>query len=459
MAEPTPWQIHVGAAVVHPREPAVWLPDAGEPLLRFDLGDPFWFPDVQPVLQAIRERWALDAIVLRCLDEREDREARHSWVTYLLQPRPEAMPDHGRWLPIRDLALSGPTVDDSWQLLVAAIHGLNEPSPPTRRPWSGRGWFESAVAWVNDGLRAVGLTSSGPPAQLRTWGLSTVLRFETPAGDAYFKAAAHGGAGPGAPPGHRSFLFANEAALLAGLAGRFRDDLPRPIATDPSRVWMLLPDAGASLWESHDLDAWEAAIRGHARHQRDWIGRETELFRIGCLDRRLSGLAASFDDLASDDTVLAFLDPPVRDRLGTAAPAMRALIAEAAALGIPETLVHGDLHGGNVGLRGNRTIVFDWTDACVAQPFLDLVTFLGQSEVLDAAPGARDRLRAAYLEEWHGVATGDALARAAELAEPIGMLHQAVSYQYMLPALEEPTRSAMGWGIRHWVPQLLDRLG
>jgi aminoglycoside phosphotransferase (APT) family kinase protein len=135
-----------------------------------------------------------------------------------------------------------------------------------------------------------------------------------------------------------------------------------------------------------------------------------------------------------------------------------ALIDEAASLGIPDTLVHGDLHAGNIGLRGGRSVFFDWTDACVAQPFLDLVTFLDESEVLDATPGARDRLRAAYLEEWHGVATGDALVRSAALAEPIGMLHQAVSYQHMLSALEEPTRSAMGWGLTYWVPRLLDRL-
>jgi hypothetical protein len=70
-----------------------------------------------------------------------------------------------------------------------------------------------------------------------------------------------------------------------------------------------------------------------------------------------------------------------------------ALIDEAASLGIPDTLVHGDLHAGNIGLRGGRSVFFDWTDACVAQPFLDLVTFLDESEVLDATPGARPTSR------------------------------------------------------------------
>ena len=40
----------------------------------------------------------------------------------------------------------------------------------------------------------------------------------------------------------------------------------------------------------------------------------------------------------------------------------------------------------------------------------------------------------------------------------MGMLHQSVSYQHMLPVVEEPTRSAMGEGIAYWVERLLDRL-
>jgi hypothetical protein len=341
MAEPPPWPTDVAAAVVHPRESAVWLPDDADPVLRFDLDGSLWFPDVEPVLDAVRERWDFDAVVLRCLDAGEDRDTQRRWVTYLLQPRPDAMPRHGRWVPVRDLALSSPLADRGWDVLVVALRGLDEPPPPTRWPWSERGGIEGAEAWVDATLRAAGLVRSGPPVQLRTWGLSTVLRFGTPAGDFYFKAAAHGSVGFGARTGHRSFLFANEAALLASLAGRFCDDVPSPIATDPSQVWMLLPDAGLALWESDDLDAWEAAIRAHARHQRDWVGQETELLRIGCLDRRLGRLAVSLDDLASDDTALAFLDPPDRDRLSAAMPAIQALIDEATSLGIPNTLVHG----------------------------------------------------------------------------------------------------------------------
>ena len=285
--------------------------------------------------------------------------------------------------------------------------------------------------------------------------------YETPAGACYFKAAAHrdtaGNAGTTATP-HRSFLFANEASLLAGLAERLPDHVPSPIATDPQRVWMLLPDAGPALATSDDLDAWEAALRLHARHQRAFAGKVAELLRIGCLDRRLNRLAAHLDDLATDEADCRSSTRHAATVSTPRFPPFGRCSTRPTSLDLPDTLVHGDFHAGNIGLRRGRAVYFDWTDACVAPPFLDLVTFLDESEVLDAAPGARERLRAAYLEEWQGVVTAAALARAAALAEPIGMLHQAVSYHHMLSDLEDPTRSAMGSGVTYWVGRLLDWL-
>jgi aminoglycoside phosphotransferase (APT) family kinase protein len=164
------------------------------------------------------------------------------------------------------------------------------------------------------------------------------------------------------------------------------------------------------------------------------------------------------DELATDEAALATLKPGDEDRLRAALPALRALIEEAAGLGIPETLVHGDLHAGNVGLRDVRIAFFDWTDACIGHPFLDLATFVGGNLMPDVVAAEQDRLRAAYLDEWRGVADVTALIRAGELVETLGMLHQVVSYQRMLAVVEEPDRSAMASGVTGWTSSLLDRV-
>lgn len=83
---------------------------------------------------------------------------------------------------------------------------------------------------------------------------------------------------------------------------------------------------------------------------------------------------------------------------------------------------------------------FDWTDACVAHPFFDLVTLLIENtdhgERLPDVPSARERLIEAYLGEWSAYAPMDRLHKAWALAEPLGWLHQAISYQYLLRSLE-----------------------
>ncbi|MGH2558807.1 MAG: phosphotransferase [Thermomicrobiales bacterium] len=183
------------------------------------------------------------------------------------------------------------------------------------------------------------------------------------------------------------------------------------------------------------------------------------MLQIGCLDRRLDRLASQVKTLLHDDDILAYLDESDREQLRAAAPRFRTRIAELAGLGIPDTLVHGDLHANNIGVRHGRPIYFDWTDGCVAHPFLDLVTFTGESDFLDATPGGRDRLNAAYLDEWRDLVPAPALARAAQLIEPVGALHQAVSYLHMLPGLDEPDRSSMGRGGAFWLRTAIKHVG
>ena len=194
--------------------------------------------------------------------------------------------------------------------------------------------------------------------------------------------------------------------MLAGLTGRFPDLLPRLLAFDPDRVWILLPEFGPMLDDSTDEAVWEAALRLHARHQRAYVGKEADLAGFGCLSRPLDRLRVQFDALLLDDDVLSFLAArriatgctpspmsPARRwwRLSPAASPTR----WSTAISMPATSPSA------VG----SPIFFDWTDASISHPFLDLATFLQPSRLFDGAPDVRDRLRAAYLDEWRGVAS------------------------------------------------------
>lgn len=451
MAETPTWTTDVTTLLVHPTEPAVWLHSGTTPLLHFRQNSYLWFPDIGPVIDAMRERWGIDAIVLRCTHLSVDRARRHLRLVFLMQPQSSAMPASGRWTPLNTLDLPDDPGCDS---LLTALRSLDAPLPSTRRPWTARGWFEQAVAWSTAALHSAGLQQLSPPCQIRTWGLSTVIRFHTSHGPYYFKAAAF----TGASNTSRSILFANEAALVRTLAQHLPENILQPLAADPPRVWLLLPDAGTELRGNPDRDSWEAALRAHARHQLSWLGRQDDLFRAGCLDRRLPRFRNHLDDLLHDDALLQHVEASDRERIHAAAPQLRAMLAEFASLGIPDTLVHGDFHFGNIALRDDRITFFDWTDAAVSNPFLDLLLVIYDSEELDGIPGFRERLINAYLDEWRAVLPETSLRRAAELFKPLGLLYQAVSYRHMLSTLAEPDHTAMAGGGAFWLKRLLDHL-
>ena len=78
--------------------------------------------------------------------------------------------------------------------------------------------------------------------------------------------------------------------------------------------------------------------------------------------------------------------------------------------GRPDALRHGDTHLGNIAVRNGVALFFDWSDACIALPFLDLAPLL-------KAAGLDNNPDAAALLDLYRVQRMGLLAAAAERAE------------------------------------------
>jgi aminoglycoside phosphotransferase (APT) family kinase protein len=189
-----------------------------------------------------------------------------------------------------------------------------------------------------------------------------------------------------------------------------------------------------------------------ARLQQAWIGRESELFAAGCTDRRLATLPAAIDELLASEMVRTGLSRDERLRLAAFANEVPARIEELRACGIPETLLHGDFHPGNIARDGEQTVIYDWTDGCVGHPFFDMPTFLPRDPVDRAA------LLEVYLGEWRTFAGADLIDRAWELAEPLACIHHALSYMRILDAVEPSLRSEFDTDVTFWLRWLRELL-
>ncbi|MBB6571499.1 aminoglycoside phosphotransferase family protein [Kribbella sandramycini] len=356
-----------------------------------------WFPDVERVFAG------RDAYVLTCLRNEPDE------ITYLVTG--ELPPGEPADPPVIDSVV----------------------------PWAEPEWYAEALPWIDNHL-----TRTGRPVQVRVWGLSNVLRVPTTDGDVYFKAHTHSST---LPPAELPLLFANEPRLLTSLTG----DVPRPLAVDEKRVWMLLPDLGSPLAAQTDIEVWTEALRSHAQLQRSFVGRTDELFESSCVDRRLSVLESALDRLPLATEWTEDLTPQERDRLPERAAQLRAAISELAAIGVPETLLHGDLHPRNIAVRDGQVLAFDWTDAAVSHPFLDLVTFTEKRSPLSM----NERVRDAYLAEWTEYAPMADLRRALDLATQLGALHQCVTSLHLMANVTGPDRDSMQRGATWWLKAVL----
>ena len=214
---------------------------------------------------------------------------------------------------------------------------------------------------------------------------------------------------------------------------------------------MLLPDLGPLLAGQSDISLWIDAVRGHARLQRSYADQSDGLFSFSCVDRRLAVLADQIDRLFGPNPATEQLEPAERALLPRRADQLREAITELAAMGVPETLLHGDLHPRNLAVRDGRVLAFDWTDGAVSHPFLDLVTFFEQRSPLSEDPRVKD----AYLAEWAEYAAPAELRRALGLAEELGALHQLMTSLNLPDHLSGPSTEAMFRGAAWWLRRLI----
>jgi hypothetical protein len=378
------WRTRLRWVVAHPHHPQVLLARRDGALVLPETERPgqVWTADPAEVLPALVELLGADALLLDCLDGRQDPAARVQRATLLAVPR-------------------------------------EAPAPAQGMAWVGR----------------AGLAGAGA---------------------VWFKANT------------TSPLFVNEGVVMGALAGLFPGRVPAPLAVEPERGWMVLDDFGQEVgWEA-PLEVVEEVARAYAGMQVEAAGHVDRLLDAGCLDRRLDRLAAqarawlpaveATADLPGIDAA-TWLSGDEAAGLRAAVPRLQARCAELAGYAVPPSLVHGDLHLSNVAGGPGGYLFFDWTDACVAHPFLDLATIRRGTAFIDATDEAelRERLRDAYLPAWASFEPPGRLARAFELAAPLGALHQAVSYRSL--ATRPPMDPHMAQSTAWWLRRVLAGLG
>ena len=109
-------------------------------------------------------------------------------------------------------------------------------------------------------------------------------------------------------------------------------------------------------------------------------------------------LQSQMEELASEGS--EWLPDALVQRLRAGLSRFHDLCEEVASSPIPNTLVHGDFHAENIAMSDGGYLIFDWTDACIAHPFVDAATFLRYAERASIDRATRERWRDHYLRGW-----------------------------------------------------------
>jgi hypothetical protein len=444
-ASPTPVRYDCYTIIPHPSEPHILLlrEEDGWTLPHFEPEDRDT-SSVGHIGAALREQLGLDVTVLRLVEFQRSRPpVNRAYTIYALENHSPgwAPPLDGRWVG-RDELADLPLAVPAHGAILAAYFAEEETGtmPEQRAPWARPGWFAQAATWIEEQLARHGIIPRGPVEQVRSWGISCILRVPTSEGVVYFKAAA-------AP------LFGMEPAITRLLAERHPERVPQLLAIDAGRAWMLLRDFGGRRLEDSPLEEWDDAVRLWGRMQHSFAGELDVLFAAGCPDRRLPVLAGQIGELLADPLTMDTLAADEAAQFRALAPRLKSLCAQLPAYNIPATLAHGDFHAGNIIRNGGNVIIYDWTDGCVAHPFLDMATIV--EWMPEDTPEARARLWDAYLTAWTDYEPPERLREAARMGEVLGSLHQVVSYRHIAAALEPEARPEMLPGIPQWVRRML----
>lgn len=251
--------------------------------------------------------------------------------------------------------------------------------------------MESAGDWIS-----AHCTPTGPADSVRERAWATTTRIPTTDGSVWFKACA------------ASHHF--EPELVAALARVRPDLLPRVLAHDAARGWLLTADAGTPFKElGNPPELWHRVLPEYAELQREAV------VPAATPDRSVPRWPELYEDMVASELPLGAEEV---ERLRRFAPRFGELSKELAAHGLPAAVQHDDLHQNNVFLDADGPRVVDWGDASLSHPFVSIVApfrFLEEGNGLSPADPWFARLREAYLEPW-GTGLGDAL----ELAERLG---------------------------------------
>jgi len=356
--------------------------------------------DTADLLGALRERFDLDAVVLRLLTASNSQMEPGTHVSYAV----EVVGDPRPGLPL----------EPCQAVLVA------DTTSPLRMPWARTGGVAADIAWADEQLAALGRPRTAPASQLRSWNLSLLLTLPTARGKVWLKRV---------PP-----FFRHEAGALA-LVREAGGTVPMVLASDSTEGRFLLEDVAGEDAYSANEEMMLRMVESLVLLQHRMASDPKLLLATGVSDWRRLALLSGISGMVARDDVRAEFTPSEQSNLDHLIEMLPAELDALDRCGLPDTLIHGDFHPGNHRFDGHSLVLLDWGDSGIGHPLLDMPAFLER-----VPHRSLERIRAAWIGAWQRVYPEANVEAAADLIQLVAALRLAYVYRQFLDCIEESKR-------------------
>jgi hypothetical protein len=350
---------------------------------------PRWSRPAEELQRAIKRAWGVYAIVLDFMPSTPG--APLCVAAQVLSVAPEV-----KLHSIEARALSKRTMPEVQH---SALESLMKDQGCTYSPFARIGWIDEAIDWL-EGSTGFRLASTDSIDQYNAGERFSLIRFRMENNQTYWMKAT------GQPNVH-------ELALTVCLSRLGRNHLPEVLATKPDwNAWLASGDAPSFAELSSDpresFPILATAVRSMARLQIEVQGFGSDLLDAGAFNQGSSVLLAHSEEL--------FEYVAESMALQTSTKAQRLSLARVLelrnsfewmclrndALGVPDSIVHGDMNPGNILVGSDRCMFIDWAEAYVGSAIVGLQNLLLLNRVPDVR--AHDEIDKMlidlYVNEW-----------------------------------------------------------
>lgn len=276
-----------------------------------------------------------------------------------------------------------------------------------RGPFSRLGWLGDVRKWLADVLNM-------PPHEIR------LVQHKAEPRRSLVKVTG---------PARRSYWLKGgtdtERALLSLLGRNAAKYVPQIIAQNTHLKIVLMEDAGTPLGAEEgitDRDVWRVARRFASLQERtsrfltdlreDFSDIPTTRTMIGSLKTHLASLEA-----ALDPSCLKEQCPLPLDRVYETVAALDQVLRRLEFMGIPEVLLHDDLHCGNILLQRQAVRFVDWEEAHIGTLFENAEHLT----LLRAFERSQKVVASAYGSAWQHLLSRSLIERAIKLSRPLAI--------------------------------------